>query len=410
MPVQQPAPVPELDERQTSFVSAVMIALGPLSLALYTPALPALVAAYHTTPAAVKLSLTVYFLGFCVAQLLCGSLSDAFGRKPIALIFFLLYFIGSIVAVVAPTIETLQVGRALQGIGAAAGIATSRAIVRDLFVGQTSARIMNRIGLLVALVPALSPVVGSLLLTFVSLSAIFVLMLAYAVVVIAVVLFMLPETNHNINRRYMHPVTMAQSYFTLLSDRRFIAPAGVMGLIFGGLYTMPALMPFVLIDRLGLTPLQYGVVMIFQTGALLLGNLLVGYLLRRMSARRLVPYGVGIIGFSGACFAVLHIFDSLSVIYVLAAASIWVFGIPFVSPGTMTSALSGFPQIAGAASAMIGFIQMGGGFIGSAVSAAFFTEPLTALTTVLPLAALMGVIASFWLPGPGSTAHSASQD
>ena len=104
----------DLDEHRASVVSAIMIAIGPLSLSLYTPALPTLVAAFGTTPAAVKFSLTVYFLGFCLAQLLCGPLSDAFGRRPVALAFFLIYFVGSIVDLFAPTIEILQLGRALQ--------------------------------------------------------------------------------------------------------------------------------------------------------------------------------------------------------------------------------------------------------------------------------------------------------
>jgi MFS transporter, DHA1 family, multidrug resistance protein len=391
-----------LDERRTSVISALMIALGPLSLALYTPALPTLVATFATTPAAVKFSLTVYFLGFCLAQLLCGPLSDAYGRRPVALIFFSIYFVGSLVALLAPTIHLLQVGRALQGVGAAAGISTSRAIVRDLFVGQTSARIMNRIGLLVGLVPAFSPAVGSLLLTFADWRAIFLLMFVYAALMVGVVWLLMPETNKSMDRALVQPGRIASNYFSLLVDRRFVGPATLMGLVLGGLYTLPSLLPFVLIERIGLTPIQYALVMIVQTAALLGGNLLVGRLLRRINARKLVPWGIVIIVASGAGFALARAFEAPHLLSFVIPSMLWVFGLPFVTPGTMTSALSYFPKIAGAASSLIGFMQMGGGFLGSALAAAIFGDPVAAVDTLLPIISMLAGLAYFLLPPPSA--------
>ena len=399
----------DLDEHRASIVSAIMIAIGPLSLSLYTPALPTLVAAFGTTPAAVKFSLTVYFLGFCLAQLLCGPLSDAFGRRPVALAFFLIYFVGSIVDLFAPTIEILQLGRALQGIGAAAGVATSRALVRDLFVGQTSARIMNRIGLFVGLVPALSPAIGGMLLTVTHWRSIFMLMFAYAVVVVGMVWIFLPETNSARDRAHAHPLRIAGNYLSLLRDRRFIAPAGLMAFVLGGVYTLPSLMPFVLIDKLGLTPLQYALVVLVQTGALLTGNLVVGRLLRRISARKLVPVGIAIIVVAGAGFAAVRLFPSPGVAAFAIPNAIWVFGLPFVTPGTMTSALSHFPRIAGAASSLIGFMQMGGGFVGSAIGAAAFGDPMVAVGTLLPALSVLAGVTYFFLRDPAPSDEPGEQ-
>lgn len=390
----------DLDERRTSLLSALMIALGPLSLALYTPALPTLVSTFATTEAAVKASLTVYFLGFCLAQLVAGPMSDAYGRRPVALAFFSIYFLGSLIALLAPTIHVLQAGRALQGVGAAAGIATSRAIVRDLFVGQTSARIMNRIGLLVGLVPAFSPAVGSLLLTFADWRAIFVLMFVYAVLVVGVVFYLLPETNKSMDHALIEPRRIVGSYHTLLRDRRFAAPAALMGLVLGGIYTLPSLLPFVLIDRIGLTPIQYALVMIVQTCALLAGNLWVGRLLRSISARKLIPFGIVIIVASGTGFAASRAMTNPPLLAFVLPAMLWVFGLPFVTPGTMTSALSHFPRIAGAASSLIGFMQMGGGFLGSAIAAAIFGDPVAAVGTLLPMIAVLAGLVYFLLPQP----------
>src|SRR5690606_12134000 len=153
---------PLMSEMRTAVIGAFIVALGPVSLALYTPAMPALVSAFDTTPAAVNLTLTVYFFGFAFAQLVCGPLSDAYGRRPVAIGFFSVYLTGSLVAAWSPSIGWLLVGRALQGVGVAAGVAISRAMVRDQFTGQTSARILNLIGRMLAVGPAVSPTLGGL--------------------------------------------------------------------------------------------------------------------------------------------------------------------------------------------------------------------------------------------------------
>src|SRR5215211_9059878 len=89
---------PAMTEMRTATIGALIVALGPISMALYTPAMPTIVAAFQTTPAHVKLTLTVFFFGFAFAQLVCGPLSDAYGRRPIAIWFFSIYLLGSIVA------------------------------------------------------------------------------------------------------------------------------------------------------------------------------------------------------------------------------------------------------------------------------------------------------------------------
>lgn len=398
-----------LTEGTTSLIAAVMIALGPVTLSLYTPGLPKLVEVFATTPSAVRATLTIYFMGFCFAQLVCGPMSDAYGRRPVALAFFSLYLVGSIACLFAPTIGALQAGRALQGIGAAAGISTSRAIVRDLFVGQASARIMNRISLLVGVVPALSPAIGSALLTFIGYKSIFVVMLLYAVAVVGTVLFILPETNDTPDPMMARPSHMIDSYVTLLGDRRFMGPSLIMGFILGGLYTLPSLLPFVLIERLGLTPMQYGVLMILQTTALMVANFIVSRLLRTTSARRLIPVGIAVICVSGLGYFLLWLAGPRSVAFVMLPGAIWLFGLPFVTPGTMTSALSHFPRIAGAASALVGFMQMGGGMLGSAVAAGLFHDPVGALGALLPLAAALACLTYYALPLESSSGGDHSE-
>ena len=149
-----------MSERKVSLIGALLVAVGPISMALFTPAMPEIVRAFGTTEAAVKMTLSLYFAGFAFAQLVCGPLSDGFGRRPVTMAFMGIYLAATLAALLSPTIEVLIAARFFQGVGAAVGIAISRAIVRDLFTNERSARIMNLIGLILGIGPAFAPTLG----------------------------------------------------------------------------------------------------------------------------------------------------------------------------------------------------------------------------------------------------------
>jgi DHA1 family bicyclomycin/chloramphenicol resistance-like MFS transporter len=376
---------------RTALLGALIVALGPISLALYTPAMPTLVEAFATDPATVKLTITLYFLGFAFAQLVCGPLSDAYGRKPVALSFFSIYLVGSVVAVFAPTITWLLVARALQGIGAAAGVATARAVVRDQYTGQASARIMNLIGLIFAIGPAVSPSIGALLLRTLGWHAIFVSMVLYGLVVVAVTIFAISETNPNINPAAARPRNILRSYAALARDRTFMRFSLILSCAFGALYTLPALLPFVLIGRVGLTPTQYGLATLIQTASYACGNLATMQLLRRYDAVRLIPFGIAIFCVAALVLAVgLRLFPP-SLTTIIGPTALWAFGSAWIVPGATTAALANAGDRAGAASAFMGFLQIGGGLAGTLLAALLFADAFQALMNVLPVLAAAGV-------------------
>ncbi|GAC1328499.1 MAG: multidrug effflux MFS transporter [Beijerinckiaceae bacterium] len=384
---------------RTAVLGALIVALGPISLALYTPAMPTLVQAFATDPATVKLTITLYFVGFAFAQIICGPLSDAYGRKPVALAFFSIYLVGSLVAVFSPTITWLLAARALQGIGAAAGVATSRAVVRDQFTGQASARIMNLIGLMFAIGPAVSPSIGALLLQTLGWHSIFVLMVVYGLVVVGATLFGISETNPNINPAAARPGNVVRSYAALCRDRAFMRYSLVMSFAFGGLYTLPALLPFVLIGMVGLSPTQYGLATLIQTLSYASGNLVTMQLLRRTDALRLVPFGLAILVVAGMALAIgLRLYPP-GLLTIIGPTAVWAFGSAWIVPGATTGALANAGERAGAASAFMGFLQIGGGLLGSLIAAMLFPDAFRALVNVLPVMAIGGAIAYALLGG-----------
>lgn len=263
---------PLLTERFAGALGAMLVALGPISMALYTPAMPTLVDVFGTTMSAVKLTLTSYFAGFALAQLVVGPMSDAYGRRRVAAAFVALYVVGSLAAAFSGTVEQLFLARLVQGIGAAAGVAISRAIVRDCFVGQQSARIMNAIGIWLAVGPAISPTLGGLILATLGWHAIFVAMIVYGVALLAVILALMPETNRAPDPARARPAGLAKAYGILGRDLRFLRPSLIMGLTVGALYALGTMLPFVLIGTVGLTPTEFGMGMLFQSGSYILGG------------------------------------------------------------------------------------------------------------------------------------------
>lgn len=395
------APRPLMSEMRVAVVGALMVTIGPMSLTLYTPAMPTLVAAFNTDITTVKLTLTVFFMGFALSQLACGPLSDAFGRRPVALSFFGLYLAGSIVAMTAADVHWLLAGRALQGVGCAAGISISRAIVRDQYTGQASARIMNLIGTMLAVGPAVAPTIGGFLLGLASWQIVFVAMSVVGVMIVCLITFAVPETNRAPDRALASPANFLRSYKRLLADRTFLKPGLMLGFALGGIYTLASLIPFILINEVGLTPTKFGLSMAIQSGSFICGSLVAGLLLKRMNALQLIPIGLTLVLCGAASFALGLRLLPLSVITVMAPVSMWAFGLAFVVPGCTTSALAGFAHIAGAASALLGFMQIGGGFFGSALSVLFPT-PVVALSTILPAMAVCATLVHVLLRVPRS--------
>jgi len=376
---------------RTSLLGAGLVAIGPISMALYTPAMPALVEAFGTTEAAVKLTLTSYFAGFAVTQLVCGPLTDAFGRKPVTLAFIGLYLLSSVLATLAPSVEFMVIARAFQGVGAAVGIAVSRAIVRDQFTGQASARIMNTIAMMLALGPALAPTVGGVVLELFGWEEVFWCMVIYGTLLMAAVTVFQVETNPKPGKHHLNPRQLATNYLTLLKDPRFLSPSLLIGFGLGNLYALATVLPFILIYEVGLSPSAFGLAMILQSGSFIAGTVLTGRLLRYFDARKLIPYGLVLWVVASALMSYLALTQPLSVLTVMGPVSLFAFALAFVLPASFTESMAPFPHIAGAASSMLGFLQFGGGIVASLLIAAL-GKPILGLAFILPGMPIAGIV------------------
>lgn len=368
-----------------------MVTTGPLSLTLYGPALPSIVADLGASDAGGKLTMSVYFAAFALAQLICGPLSDRYGRRWVGVAFFALYVLGSVVCALAPNLEMLLLGRMLQGFGVSAGGALSRAMVRDQFAGMEAVRILTLVNLILTITPAVAPTLGSLILLAGSWPLMFTIMAGFGLAIIALLGFGAHETLPETARAPLHPRGILVNYARLIGAPDFLLPALLLALAFGGFYGFAALLPFVLIEQIGLTPFQFAMALLIQTGSFIIGNLIAGRLARKLDGPQLIVLGLVLLGLGGLGFATAPRLFPDSVLAIMAPVSLWMLALPAIGPSATVAAMARYGHMAGAASAMTGFFQMGGGFIASLLAIALFADARVALATVLPILAALAI-------------------
>ncbi|WKU02350.1 multidrug effflux MFS transporter [Micromonospora soli] len=371
-----------------------LIAIGPLTIDMYLPALPAITADLHTTSAAVQLTLTGTLAGLALGQLLIGPLSDAVGRRVPLLAGIGLHVLASVLCVVAPTIQVVGVLRVLQGLGVAATSVVAMAVVRDLFSGAAFARLFSRLMLVMGAAPILAPTLGSGLLRWSDWRGVFAALAVFGVLLAAVAAVGLRETLPPARRRHGGVAATVRDYRALLRDRTFVGLVLVAGLAMAALFAYVAGSSFVFQQRYGLDEQEFGLA--FGAGAvgLITATQVNVRLLRRYSPQRILVTALGVGAAAGLVllgFAATGVGGLASILaslwLVLAAAGL-------ALPNAPALALSRHGEAAGTAAALLGAVQFGVGALSAplvgvlgtgslAMAAVVAGGMLTALTVLL---------------------------
>jgi DHA1 family bicyclomycin/chloramphenicol resistance-like MFS transporter len=338
-----------------------LIALGPLTIDMYLPALPAITADLETTSAAVQLTLTGTLAGLALGQLLIGPLSDAVGRRLPLLAGIALHILASLLCVVAPTVQTVGVLRVLQGLGVAATSVVATAVVRDLFSGAAFARLFSRLMLVMGAAPILAPTLGSGLLRWSNWRGVFVALAVFGLLLAVVAAAGLRETLPRERRRHGGLTAVGRDYRALLRDRTFVGLVLVTGLAMAALFAYVAGSSFVFQQRYGLDEQQFGLA--FGAGAvgLITATQLNVRLLRRYTPQRILVSalvvgtvaGLVLVGF--AATGVGGLAAVLAALWVVLAAA------GLALPNAPALALSRHCEAAGTAAALLGAVQFGVG-------------------------------------------------
>lgn len=335
-----------------------LVALGPLSTDLYLPALPGLPAFFHTSVAQVQLTLSIFLLGFAVSQLVYGPLSDRFGRRPVILGGVALYALASLACAFAHSIEALIMGRFVQALGACCGPVLGRAMVRDIHEREQATQMLGYIGAAMAVAPAIAPLLGGYLTLWLGWQANFVLLAIFGVLWWFAVWFGLSETNQRCDPQALQWRRLLRNYGQLLSTRCFVSYTMCSSMVYAGLFAFISGSSFVFIDYFGVKPEHFGALFGCIVIGFLSGTLMVGHLSVRWGSARLLPIGVRLVALSGLVELGLAQLGFNQISAVLVPMVVYMAGMGVVMPSAMAAAITPFPHMAGAASALMGFIQM----------------------------------------------------
>lgn len=335
----------------------LMVAFGPIAMDLFLPALPQMVEAFGSDVARVQLTLSVYMLGFALSQIIYGPLSDRYGRRPLILTGIALFGLASLASTAAATIEQLLLWRFLQALGAASGVVLGRAVVRDLFERQESARMLSYVTSAMALAPLLAPILGGVLADEFGWQATFWALVAYAAIAFAAIAWLLPESNKNLSRTATQPRVLAGTFAKMLGHREYVGYVATATLLFAALFAYISASPFVLIGVMGLTPKAFGLAFAANAVGYGAGSQISARLVRRLGLERLCSLGTTVSALFGLLLAGLAIAGAATPVAVVVPMVGVMLGVGLASPNATAGAAGPFPEDAGTAASLLGFIQ-----------------------------------------------------
>ncbi|NIH79061.1 Bcr/CflA family multidrug efflux MFS transporter [Amycolatopsis viridis] len=331
-------------------------AFAPLSIDMYLPALPRMADDLHSSAPTLQLTLTAFIIGLAIGQLVAGPLSDSLGRRRPLLAGLALYAVASVLCALSPSAELLIAGRAVQALGAAAGMVIARACVRDLFAGTAMTKFFSMLMLVSGLAPILAPVIGGQVLRLTSWRGVFVVLTLFGAALLLAAALALPETLPAERRRPARLGGTLRGYARLLRDRSFIGYALSAGLMFAGLFAYISASSFVLQEVYGLSPQEYSLVFGANGLGIVIAGQVNGRIVGRFRERTLLTVGLcaSAVGGAGVLVAAL---TGLPLGVLLVPLLVMVSSIGLVMPNASSLALAEHPHNAGAASALLGVMQ-----------------------------------------------------
>ena len=335
-----------------------LVALGPLSTDLYLPALPGMTVTFATDVARVQLTLSVFLIGYAVAQLFYGPVSDRYGRRPAMLFGLVLYLLSSVACMLASSVDALIAARFFQALGACAGPVLGRAIVRDVYGPVQAVRVLAYISGAMAIAPMIGPFIGGWLTVWFGWRANFAALVLISAVQTVVVFRLLGESNAHKDPAATRPRRILGNFRTLLAGKTYLGYLLCVSFGFAALFSFISGSSFVLVGLYGLSPQWFGASFGFVVTGYIVGTLITARFTLKLGPSRMVLLGASFGVVPDTLMAALAIAEVHSVWAVLLPMFGCMVATGLVMPNATGAALAPYPKMAGSASALMGFVQM----------------------------------------------------
>jgi MFS transporter, DHA1 family, multidrug resistance protein len=371
-----------------ALILGLLAAVGPFAIDMYLPAMPAIAADLATSPQAVQATIIAYFIAFGLAQLIFGPWADQAGRKLPMTAGLVIFIAGSVICAVAPSVEWLIAGRAVQGFGGAAVMVIPRAVIRDLATGHEATRMMAAIMIVISISPMLAPLAGSGLMAVAAWRAIFWALMIAAAVSLVLTRFALPETLRAADRVPFQAAAMRAGFAKLMRDRGFVVLTFLAGFAMASFFVFIASAAFVYTEEFGLSPVQFSLAFALNALGFFGASQFASGLGRKHGALQVV--GLATTGFAACSVALFAVSAAGFASLPLTMAGLFLGNafLGLVIPTCMVLALDDHGDHAGLAASLGGTLQMLTGGVMIALAGPFLDG------TVLPMLATIALCAA----------------
>ena len=336
----------------------LLLGIQPITTDLYLPALPTLQRELGASVNAAQLTLSVLVACFGLAQLVCGPLADRYGRRPVLLGGLALYTIASVMSTRSGSIDALIGWRALQGAAMAAAVTCARSIVRDLYQPHEGARVMSRALTGLGIIAMTSPIVGGIVVQWLHWQAALLVLALFGAAALALVALQYQETVPQRNPQATRLAPLLKNWRAVLTNPTFRAWVALLCCTFGGLFFLLAGSSFVFIEVLGSSRVAYGVILATSSLAYVAGTWLCRRLLLSHGLRGAVRRGAWFSLAGGLGMAALSLAGVYSVWAIIVPQWLYAIGHGIHQPCGQAGAVGPFPEKAGTAASVSGFLMM----------------------------------------------------
>jgi MFS transporter, DHA1 family, multidrug resistance protein len=377
-------------------ILGLLSAIGPFSIDMYLPGFPAIAADLNTTVDSVAYSLSSFFIGICIGQLICGPILDRYGRKLILYVGLVIYIAASVACAMSDTVEMLIGFRFLQALGCCVGMVAPSAIVRDIFPVKENVKIFSLLILILGVSPIIAPTVGSYLITAFGWKYVFILLAIIAALLLVAVIFLLPESKQPDPSMSLRPKNILVNFKFVLKQPQFFTYAFSGAIAAAGLFAYLAGSPFVFMKIFKMSEQQYGWIFGLIAAGLITCSQLNNVMLRKFSSGQIIRTVLVVQSIIGLLLCIGSYVDWLNLYSTIFLIFLFLAGQGFSFPNSAALSMAPFTKEAGSASALMGAMQMGFGAIASALVGMInngTTLPMLAVMAGCALSAL--IILSF---------------
>ncbi len=381
---------------------ALLLGLQPVTTDLYLPALPSLTEGFGASMPQAQLTLTALLLAFGLSQLVWGPLSDRWGRRPVLLWGMGAYVLASMGCALAPSIELLILWRTLQGVAMGAAVMAARAVVRDLYPPVEGARVMSQALTGLGIIACTCAPMGGLLTDHWGWRPALMVLAVFGLMTWALLALRYKETLAQPNPHALEPVALARAWWVIVNNPTFRAYCALSSISYLGLFSFLATSSFVFVRQFGLSKTHYGFLMLSMSLSYIVGTFICRWLLRRMSVQNCVKLASCFTLTGGLSLTLLAYAGQGEAWYgpwaVMVPVYVFMLAHGVHQPCGQSGAVAPFPQMAGTASALNGFLMMLGAFFVGSWLGTHMAEPVFALAHGMLLCSLcIGLVAWTWV-------------